>query len=133
MMSFLIDTDIVSWYLKGNGRVGNRFLQYTGRLHISVATLAELATWTNRANASAKRKQGLVDLLQDVVVLDATREIALRYGREEARLMDKGLAATEFDLLIAATALTHDLVLVTHNVRDFQVIPDLMIVDWLDP
>ena len=37
------------------------------------------------------------------------------------------------DLLIAATALVHNLTLVTHNVRDFANVPDLMIQDWLSP
>jgi len=34
-------------------------------------------------------------------------------------------------LFIAATALVHDLTLITHNVKDFQHIPDLLIEDWL--
>lgn len=36
------------------------------------------------------------------------------------------------DLLIATTALTYDLTLVTHNVADFQNIPGLRVVDWLE-
>jgi predicted nucleic acid-binding protein len=37
------------------------------------------------------------------------------------------------DLLIAATAIVHDLTLVTRNVTDFQGIPNLRLVDWLKP
>jgi tRNA(fMet)-specific endonuclease VapC len=37
------------------------------------------------------------------------------------------------DLMIAATAITHDLILVTHNTKDFENIPDLQMVDWLVP
>lgn len=36
------------------------------------------------------------------------------------------------DLLIAATALAHDLTLVTHNTHDFAHVPGLRVVDWLD-
>ena len=37
---------------------------------------------------------------------------------------------SEFDLLIAATALVNGLNMVTHNVADFQNIPGLLIEDW---
>ena len=43
-MSLLLDTDTCSAYLKGDHRVGNRFMQYGGRLHISAVTAAELFT-----------------------------------------------------------------------------------------
>jgi predicted nucleic acid-binding protein len=35
--------------------------------------------------------------------------------------------------MIAATALVHDLTLVTHNTQDFADIPGLHVVDWLSP
>jgi tRNA(fMet)-specific endonuclease VapC len=35
--------------------------------------------------------------------------------------------------MIAATAIVHDLILVTHNTRDFQNIPGLRLEDWLQP
>lgn len=47
--------------------------------------------------------------------------------------MDAGKPAPGMDLLIAATALVHNLTLVTHNVPDFANIPDLRVVDWLNP
>ena len=68
-MSFLLDTDICSAYLKGNGKVRGRFLQHMGRLHISTVTLAELFTWARRARASPTRLQGVLDLLNDIQLL----------------------------------------------------------------
>ena len=54
-MSFLIDTNICSAYLKdtrkGAGTVFSRFMQYTGQLHLSTVTLAELYTWALRSKA----------------------------------------------------------------------------------
>ena len=132
-MSFVLDTDICSAYLKGDGRVQGRFIQYGGRLNISVATLGELYTWTLRANASPRRTQGLVDLLRNVAVLDATRIVARKFGEVEASLLDRGIVMSEFDLLIAATALIHGYNLVTHNISDFQHVPGLNVLDWLKP
>ncbi len=130
-MSFLLDTDICSAFMKGNGKAHNRFIQHGGRLHISVATLGELYRWTLRANASPRRAQGLADLLRDVTVLDATAAVARVFGATKAMLLDQGHSVSEFDLLIAATAVAHDLTLVTHNVQDFKHVPGLTIADWL--
>jgi tRNA(fMet)-specific endonuclease VapC len=118
--------------MKGDGRVQNRFIQYGGGLSISVATLGELFTWTFRVK-SPRRTQGLIDLLNDVTVLDATPAVARKFGEIEAALLDQGYVVSEFDLLIAATALVNGLHMVTHNVSDFEHVPGLTVVDWIAP
>jgi len=132
-MSFLVDTDTCSAHLKGNALVSNRFLQYSGNLHISVVTLGELYTWALRAVAAPKRLQDVLDLLNDVRVLDATAPIARKFGEIRAGLMDRGLPTPDLDLLNAATALEHDLTVVTHNFADYQNVPGLRLIDWLVP
>jgi len=52
-------------------------------------------------------------------VFPVTVEIARRCGAMRARLRAAGALRTQADMLIAATALEHDLVLVTRNERDF--------------
>jgi len=129
-MNFLIDTDICSAHLKQKGIVSNRFLQYTGGLCISAITLGELYTWAYRADASPKRLQGLRDMLNDVALLDVTGEVAERFGQLQAGLLSIGKPAPGMDLMIAATALVHDLTLVTHNTQDYGEVPGLRLVDW---
>jgi tRNA(fMet)-specific endonuclease VapC len=132
-MRFLVDTDICSAHLKQRGPVTSRFSQYTGQLHISAVTVGELFTWALRANAPPQRLQSLLDLFNDVTILDVTEHVGRKFGELRAALFDAGKPAPEMDLLIAATALVHDLTLVTHNVRDFAHIPDLRVQDWLNP
>jgi predicted nucleic acid-binding protein len=43
-MSFLVDTDMCSVYMKGNRDVWQRFMQYRGQLHVSAITVGELFT-----------------------------------------------------------------------------------------
>jgi tRNA(fMet)-specific endonuclease VapC len=50
-----------------------------------------------------------------------------RFARIRGQLRRQGLTVQDPDLLIAATALTHQLTLVTRNLRHFRRIPDLMI------
>jgi tRNA(fMet)-specific endonuclease VapC len=132
-MSFLIDTDTCSAHLKQKGIVSNRFLQYTGGLHLSTISLGELLAWVLRGKAPPSRLLGLQAMLSDMTVLDITTEVAEKYGQLQAQLLDAGTPAPAMDLMIAATALVHDLTLATHNTRDYANIPGLRLVDWMTP
>lgn len=130
-MSFLLDTDICSAHLKQHVNVTKFVLQYAGRLHISAISMGELLTWGLRREASRFRKAGLRDFLKGVEILPVTPAIAEEFGRLRAELFDAGHPTPEMDLWIAATAIHHNLTLVTHNSRHFSHIPDLTIEDWL--
>ncbi len=132
-MSFLLDTDTCSAYVKGNKLVFGRFLQYGGRLAISTITLGELFTWALRAMAPVQRLQNVQDLLKLVIVHDVTPAVARRFGEVRAILFDAGTPAPDMDLFNAATALVHNLKMVTHNTKDYASIPGLALEDWLVP
>jgi tRNA(fMet)-specific endonuclease VapC len=132
-MSFLLDTDTCSVHLKQNGNLSHKFLQYLGRLHMSVITVGELYTWTLRSKAPPQRSHALLDLLNDVQVLDVREQVARKFGEVRAALLDAGQPKPEMDLLIASTALVHNLTVVTHNTGDYINIPGLSLEDWLVP
>lgn len=132
-MSFLIDSDICSGFMKGDHAIGHRFVQHSGRLYASTVTLGELQCWVLRAGDSPKRRQELSDLLSGMTVLHVDEEVGYKYGELRAHLFDRGMPSPALDLFIAATALVHDLVLVTHNTKDFRNIPGLALEDWLAP
>ncbi|HQU41979.1 MAG: hypothetical protein B7Z73_08370 [Planctomycetia bacterium 21-64-5] len=132
-MSFVVDTDTCSAYIKGHALVYSRFVQYGGRLYMSTVTLGELALWASLAKAPRKRRNEVRDLLNIVTHLEATVDVAWRFGEVQADLMDRGLQAPDLDLLIAATALVHGYTVVSHNTADFQNVPGLTVVDWLVP
>jgi tRNA(fMet)-specific endonuclease VapC len=132
-VSFLLDTDICSAYLKGSHAVWQKFIQHSGRLSVSVITSAELFAWVLRAKASSGRRQGVLDLLDDLTLLDVDANIAYKFGEIRAHQLDNGQFTPELDLLIASTALVHNLTLVTHNIQDYSNVPGLNVVDWLAP
>ncbi|MEK6259536.1 MAG: type II toxin-antitoxin system VapC family toxin [Planctomycetota bacterium] len=132
-MSHLIDTNICSAYLKGSARIQNKFMQHGGGLSASVITVAELKVWQLRSSLGVAKSRAIAEMYQDMQVLDVGQEVAIRYAEIRASLLDAGRTVPVLDLLIAATALTHNLVLVTHNVKDFAPVPDLIVIDWLEP
>ena len=132
-MSFLLDTDICSVHLKGDRAVFSKFMQFTGRLHISAVTLGELYSWVLRSKAPPARRQLLQQFLLDVQLLPLDADVAYQFGLMRAGLLDRGQSPASNDLIIAATAVVHGLTLVTHNVRHFSHLPRLALQDWLAP
>ncbi|MHC5538058.1 type II toxin-antitoxin system VapC family toxin [Singulisphaera rosea] len=84
-MSFLLDTDICSAYLKGEHRVGNRTIQYGGRLYVSAITAGELYTWVPRSKASPRRLVDLLAFFKDVKIIDVDDSVAANSGKSGRR------------------------------------------------
>jgi tRNA(fMet)-specific endonuclease VapC len=132
-VSFLLDTDVCSAYLRGNPAVFSRAVQHSGGLHVSAITVGELFTWVSRRSTPPSRAAGVRELLGFVTVLDFNAGVAETFGRVRGALLDAGRPVPLTDLMIAATAIHHDLTMVTHNVADYTAVPGLRIQDWLSP
>lgn len=131
-MKYLLDTNICSAYLRRPGGLAHRFMQHGGGLAIPSIVLAELYTWAFRRPQPEPLMRLIEDdLIPDVQVLDFDSACARRFGELRASLLTSGVVVNPVDLMIAAVALTHDLALVTHNTKHFEVIPNLRIEDWL--
>jgi|SRR6056297_339792 len=130
-MNFLVDTNICSAYLKGDRGVWSKFMQYSGGLAISVITAGELWTWVSRNATSERSKKAVSEFIDLMDVVEIDLHVALKFGSLRGEFLDVGRSLPDMDALIASTALQHDLTLVTHNVSDFEAIPDLRIEDWL--
>ncbi len=67
------------------------------------------------------------ELLNEISVEPVTVAIAFRAGRLDGSLQARGLRIALGDLLIAATALELGYAVATHNVRHYQIIPELVL------
>lgn len=132
-MSFLLDTDIASAFLKNHPRVVARVTMQYGSLHASAVTAGELLTWAGRAKAPPSRLQGVLDLVSVCQVRDVDYAVAETFGRIRADLLDRGRTVGAPDLFTAAVALVHNLTMLTHKIADYRAVPGLTIVDWIDP
>jgi tRNA(fMet)-specific endonuclease VapC len=132
-MSFLLDTDICSAYLKNDPNVARRVMLHFGGLHVSVITVGELLTWALRAKAPASRLQGVRDLLSASTIHEVDHAVAEKFAETRAALLDQGLVVGEMDLFNAAVALVHQFTMVTHNTADYASVPGLALDDWMAP
>jgi tRNA(fMet)-specific endonuclease VapC len=70
-------------------------------------------------------------ILGAIDVLPLAPSADVRYAEVRLTLERAGTPIGPNDLLIAAHALAADLVLVTRNIREFQRVPTLEVVDWI--
>jgi tRNA(fMet)-specific endonuclease VapC len=85
-----------------------------------------------RASARAPENSERVrELLQVVEVTDFDQASTEAYSRIRLALRQKGQPIGEMDMLIAAVALAHEAILVTHNTKHFENIEGLRLEDWL--
>jgi tRNA(fMet)-specific endonuclease VapC len=88
----------------------------------------EHGIWRTKDAAQAERRRKFFeDLFAAVPTYPLTFDIARRAARIDGETKRKGVVIPFQDLVIGATALEFDYGLATHNVRHFQMIPDLVL------
>ncbi|MBA3697990.1 MAG: type II toxin-antitoxin system VapC family toxin [Planctomycetes bacterium] len=129
-MTWLLDTNTVSFYLRGIPTVVQRVQgEKPADLAVSAITAFELRYGAMKRQ-SAKLTAAVEGFLTFVTTLPFDGEVAARAGALKVALEKKGQPSGLPDLLIAAHALTLDLTLVSNNTKDFAHIPGLRLVDW---
>lgn len=130
---YLLDTDTIIYLLKGNQKVQeNLRLHANDLLRISIITLMELYYGAHKSRHIESNLAKVRTLEQTLDIIPAGPEIATIFGMLKARLESGGNRLDDFDLIIAATALNHNLVLVTNNERHFQRIDGLRSENWCE-
>lgn len=133
-MGVLVDSNVfISLERSGEGMLDLADQLDTDAIHIAAITAAELLHGVHRADSPMRRhrRSQFVEL-----IIRATRIIpfdlaeARIHAIVSADLKSKGQKIGSYDLEIAATALAHDLTVVTGNVREFERVPELRVRAW---
>lgn len=131
-MTHLLDTSVCSQPIKVRplGAALERWQKIGLAAATSAVCLAEIE-WGLFKNPSARRWEGYHrDILPSVQCLVPDRETWTCFARMKARQFQLGLPVADFDLLIAATAVHHNLILATLNTRHFATVEGLRWEDW---
>ncbi len=128
---YLLDTNTLLYFFKGQGRVPSRLLATApGETAVSSVTVYEIETGIARSRQPERLRRNLDQFLDMVMVFPFETHAARRAAGIRADLEEAGTAIGPYDILIAATALANARTLVTRNVREFSRIQGLMVENW---
>ena len=129
---FLFDTNACIRYLKGNSLPLLQKLSVLPRNQVVLCDIVKLELYYG-AYKSAKIDNNLAILdnfFSEFASLPFDDQAVITCAQIRAQLANKGTPIGPYDLQIAAIALVNDLILVTHNIREFSRIEGLKIEDW---
>lgn len=138
-MNDLLDTNIITEVSRRQPNEGVvRWLEHApeAQLYLSVLTLGEIRKGIAKLGAS-KRQTELSEWLEEVLtprfagrILDVDVGTAILWGHLSGEAEQRGQPLPVIDTLLAATALRHELILVTRNERDFTRYPIELLNPW---
>jgi tRNA(fMet)-specific endonuclease VapC len=131
MTLYLLDTDAVSFALRGAGNVAATILsKRPSQIAISSLTLGELRFGAEKRKSRKLHK--LVDVFAETVdTLPFDAVAANQFGKLCALLERRGTPIGTIDTMIAGHAQALDRVLVTNNAKRFTRVPGLKLENWL--
>jgi len=133
MLTHLLDTSVYSQRLKPKplSSVIKRWQQHgDAALCISAICEAELVFGLQKRKSTRLWTEYTVYLENKLVIIPVDKMVADCYGEMRARMEAFGTPRADFDLIIAATALSRQLILATCNPVHFEGIESLQVEDW---
>ena len=131
-MPYLIDTDIVINSIKGNTKVNQKIGAYAAiPKAISIITFGELLYGAKKSTQRDKNTSIIYRLAEIFPIVGITRSTIEAFTDIKMALDMKGERIEDFDLLIAATALSLNYTLVTNNTKHYKRIEGLQLENWM--
>ena len=133
MNECIIDTDILSYYMRGVPQIvtqAQRYLKHYGLFNVSSLTIFEILKGLRKKGLLKKETTFKAEMLKhnvfglDYSIMDVATTLLVD-------LEEKGTPLAYGDLFIAATALARNLVLVTNNTEHFLKIEGLVLENWI--
>ena len=132
-MKYLIDTNICIYIInKRPARFIEKFRQFElGEIGISTITASELQYGVSKSIHRKKNQKRLEQFMAPFEILAYDEMAAKAYGDIRFHLEENGQPIGPLDVLIAAHALSRNLVLVTNNDQEFKRVKNLQVENWI--
>jgi tRNA(fMet)-specific endonuclease VapC len=132
-MKWMLDTDTCIAIIKGKPASVLKKLhgKSVGQVGISSITLGELAFGAAKSSRADEAHAALAEFLLALELASFDSDAAASYGQLRASLEKRGTPIGPLDTLIGAHSAALDVILVTHNTREFSRIDSLRLEDWM--
>jgi len=128
----MIDTDILSFFFRGNEKVKEHFQKYLKefeRINICIITYYEILSGLKYQD-SKKLLTSFLKFLKHTNIIPLTQNSVEISASIYASLRKKGTPLDDVDLLIAGISISTNMTLITHNTKHFNRIENMVIEDW---
>ena len=132
MKQALIDTNILSYFLRGDTAVVNKFRDYRQHhTYLSFSIFTYYETKSGLLYRDARKQMSRFEQLAKISeIIDFDQSIADTASDAYRSLRASGLTVAPIDLLIGATAICYDYTLITANIKHFKNIPGIRYENW---
>lgn len=129
---YLLDTNIISYWMRGDRRVIDRIKKYApSDLFLSTITLAEILYGIEKSPIKKRERRLKIKQISSLLGMYSFNETAAgKYAVIRAQLEREGRVISERDTQIASIAMANRLIVVTHNVKEFTMVDKLQVEDW---
>lgn len=130
MKKYLLDTNICIYFIKGLFDLNKKIIQVgQGNCFISEMTVAELKYGIENSKTPEKMRPVVEAFIIKFAVIPIYNCLDI-YAFEKAKLRRKGLMIDDFDILIGATSVVNNMVMVTNNSAHLKRLNNIIIEDW---
>ena len=130
MKKYLLDTNICIYFIKGLFELNKKIMEVgQENCFISEMTVAELKYGVENSNTPEKMRPVVEAFIPKFAVIPIYICLDI-YAFEKAKLRRKGLMIDDFDILIGATSVVNNMVMVTNNSAHLNRLDNIIIEDW---
>ena len=126
MKKYLIDSDILIYFLKGKQEVVGMLSNIsTDDLYISRINYTELMYGAYNSSRVEKNLEVIKPFLENFKILEFDEASSVLFAKEKARLKKSGTMIVDMDLMIASITIANNCTLITNNFKHFERIKHL--------
>lgn len=132
-MNYFVDSNTCIYFMNGKySSVREKFLSISPKnIKISAIVKGELLLGAYKSQTREQTTNKVEKFLKPFDVIDFTDKMSYEYVEIRGDLEKSGQTIGANDLLIAATALSENAILVTHNIGEFSRVKGLKLEDWV--
>ncbi len=130
MKRYLLDTNICIYFIKGQFELYKKIAEVGEQnCFISEMTVAEMKYGVENSKTIEAMRTVVEGFIPKFFILPIYNALDI-YAKEKAKLRRQGLLIDDFDILIGATAVANNMIMVTNNIAHLSRLDNIVIEDW---
>jgi len=130
-MKYIIDTDILSYFLKKHTQVVSQFeAADPDDLATTIINYTELLFGAYKSAKVEQKLTAIKAFLETLTTVNFDKRAGEKFAQLKVKLQEQGTILADMDLMIAGICLANGFILVTNNIKHFQRIEGLRLENW---